>query len=476
MAHYIVSRTGGAPAADTPIDELASSMFFQLWSVKSDPYNVLADGDTLWWADQKSRQVRWQMTVRNLRRHQSASIEAAREYLRRWYGAFPGDLSGYRTDGSFSNGWLLAWENEIVAPTKATLPPAFKLGRNGFKRVTVDELKQFGLTPSRRSPQRPIEPLDDCDLLAPPRERAIPAEIARQVWQRDGRRCAYCQTAEGSFHLDHLYPCSKGGPNTLDNLQVLCAPCNLAKAARVTGTLRPTVPALPTLHGAAEAMEQRVPTTPKELEAFLTRAVAEMREEPLVYLAWDLVLHQDASGQVCAAVRDGIYGHNTRLNVWARLIDAMLRGTPDDDVLRLTADEGDIGAAANAWACVVYDLPRNELVKAAKRAITAPHPYLAACGHMTLGETYKDDTKALEHMLLAFDLGNHALAARAALTLGSWLTDNASAINYLLHATRAKDLDIAVAAAHMLAERFENEPEIADYYESKAAELGALGS
>lgn len=152
MAHYIVSRTGGAPAADTPIDELASSMFFQLWSVKSDPYNVLADGDTLWWADQKSRQVRWQMTVRNLRRHQCASIEAAREYLRRWYGVFPGDLSDYRTDGSFSNGWLLAWENEIVTPTKATLPPAFKLGRNGFKRITVDELKQFGLTPSRRSP------------------------------------------------------------------------------------------------------------------------------------------------------------------------------------------------------------------------------------------------------------------------------------------------------------------------------------
>lgn len=476
MAHYIVSRDGGAPSPDTPIDELTSSVFFHLWSVRVDPYNALADGDTLWWADQRSREVRWQMTVRNLRRRQCTSIESAREYLRRWFGVFPGDLTHYRTDGSFRNGWLLAWENEIVAPTKAVLAPSFRLGRNGFRRITIDELKELGLTPSRREPLRPIEPLDECDLLAPPRERTIPAEIARQVWQRDGRQCAACRTVLGPFHLDHIYPWSKGGPNSLDNLQVLCAPCNLAKAARVTGALRPTVPALPTLRAAAEATEQRVPTTPKELEAFLAGVAADLSEERLVNLALDLVLHHDASGEVCAAVRDGLYGHNTRLNVWVRLLDAMLRGTPDEEVKRLTADVGEIGAAASAWVCLVYDLPRNELVKAAKRAIAATHPYLAACGHMTLGETHKNDRMALRHMLLAFDLGNHALAARAALTLGVWLTDNASAINYLLYATRAKDLDIAEAAARMLAERFKDEPEIAAYFKSKADELGDLTS
>lgn len=31
------------------------------------------------------------------------------------------------------------------------------------------------------------------------------------------------------LHVDHIVPFSKGGPTTLDNLQLLCASCNLAK-------------------------------------------------------------------------------------------------------------------------------------------------------------------------------------------------------------------------------------------------------
>ena len=34
------------------------------------------------------------------------------------------------------------------------------------------------------------------------------------------------------LHLDHIYPVSRGGTDDLDNLQAMCAPCNLHKADR----------------------------------------------------------------------------------------------------------------------------------------------------------------------------------------------------------------------------------------------------
>lgn len=449
-------------------------MFFQLWAVRLDPFNVLENGDTLWWADQRSRQVRWQMTVRNVRRRQCASIESAREYLRRWYGIFPGDLNNYRTDGSFKNGWLLAWENELVASCSVDLPADFKLGRNGFRRVAPAEVKALGLKPSRRRPLRVVQPLEEVDLLAPPRERAIPAAIAREVWRRDGRRCCACATKAGPFHLDHIYPWSKGGPNSLDNLQVLCAPCNLAKAARVSGKIRPDVPSLASLKALAGRVFLPPPTTPSELEAVLRTAAASIPESELVAVAWQVVLHEDASGPVCRAVSDGLYGHTTTLNVWVHLIDAMIRGEEDPKLLALIDATGEIGAGANAYVCMTYNLNDTALVLASRRALKSSHPYLAACGHLMLGSNSTNAAKAREHMRNAFRKGNHAVAAVAARNLGACLSDRSEAIDFLLYAVRANNREIAADAAQLLAARFDDEPDIAAYYLSKAAEARTL--
>lgn len=54
-----------------------------------------------------------------------------------------------------------------------------------------------------------------------------------QVLMRDGNRCRLCgvECNDGihNIHFDHIIPWSKGGETVLENLQVLCSKCNLAK-------------------------------------------------------------------------------------------------------------------------------------------------------------------------------------------------------------------------------------------------------
>lgn len=48
-----------------------------------------------------------------------------------------------------------------------------------------------------------------------------------------GHKCAFCGCGTlKSFHVDHKLPISRGGTNWPDNIQILCAPCNLKKGAK----------------------------------------------------------------------------------------------------------------------------------------------------------------------------------------------------------------------------------------------------
>ncbi|HEY5022727.1 MAG TPA: HNH endonuclease [Gemmatimonadaceae bacterium] len=62
--------------------------------------------------------------------------------------------------------------------------------------------------------------------------RPIPVAVKRNVWLRDGGACVYCGSTT-NLHYDHIIPHSKGGGDTVENVQLLCAPCNLKKAASI---------------------------------------------------------------------------------------------------------------------------------------------------------------------------------------------------------------------------------------------------
>jgi 5-methylcytosine-specific restriction endonuclease McrA len=60
------------------------------------------------------------------------------------------------------------------------------------------------------------------------RRQPIPREVRLAVYERDGGRCVLCE-ATFDLQYDHVLPVARGGASTVENVQLLCAPCNRAK-------------------------------------------------------------------------------------------------------------------------------------------------------------------------------------------------------------------------------------------------------
>lgn len=61
--------------------------------------------------------------------------------------------------------------------------------------------------------------------------RKIPADLRAAIYERDEYACLMCGSTD-DLTLDHIYPWSKGGEDTLENLRTLCRSCNSSKGAR----------------------------------------------------------------------------------------------------------------------------------------------------------------------------------------------------------------------------------------------------
>ncbi|QBD79892.1 HNH endonuclease [Ktedonosporobacter rubrisoli] len=62
---------------------------------------------------------------------------------------------------------------------------------------------------------------------------AVPEHVKAAVFRRDKGRCIQCGYKGPYIEYDHKIPRSKGGPNTVENIQLLCRMCNLQKGDRL---------------------------------------------------------------------------------------------------------------------------------------------------------------------------------------------------------------------------------------------------
>ena len=55
------------------------------------------------------------------------------------------------------------------------------------------------------------------------------SDLRQQVFERDEFACQKCGVTNVPLHVDHVLPVFHGGGTSLENLQTLCAACNMSK-------------------------------------------------------------------------------------------------------------------------------------------------------------------------------------------------------------------------------------------------------
>ena len=107
---------------------------------------------------------------------------------------------------------------------RKSLEAFIKFINSEVDQVTDEDNSNFGEEQFEKS-QKP-------EVVIRHKTKRIPSDRLKvQVLIRDGNKCRLCGiTITGeNIHFDHIYPWSKGGETTLENMQVLCAPHNLSK-------------------------------------------------------------------------------------------------------------------------------------------------------------------------------------------------------------------------------------------------------
>jgi hypothetical protein len=60
----------------------------------------------------------------------------------------------------------------------------------------------------------------------------IPEDVRIFVWRRDEGKCTSCGSRE-DLEYDHIIPVSKGGNNSIRNIELLCSKCNKSKSDKI---------------------------------------------------------------------------------------------------------------------------------------------------------------------------------------------------------------------------------------------------
>ncbi len=102
-------------------------------------------------------------------------------------------------------------------------------------------MSQERLLAANDAPAVPRAPRAPSVVVTPAAPREPDDAIKRAVRARDGQRCLCCSSTR-RLQTDHIIPSYLGGPNTLENLQTLCALCNSNKSVNEFNFRRHTSP------------------------------------------------------------------------------------------------------------------------------------------------------------------------------------------------------------------------------------------
>lgn len=126
------------------------------------------------------------------------------------------------------------------------------LGRQPSRRDLINKVSEFSQSPYNRrfttwtnALQSFVIWANNEEINAPSNTENLVKKISTgrdpslrlrfQVMRRDNFTCQQCGASPAKnpsveLHLDHIFPWSKGGQTTYDNLQTLCSNCNLGKS------------------------------------------------------------------------------------------------------------------------------------------------------------------------------------------------------------------------------------------------------
>ena len=133
--------------------------------------------------------------------------------------------AGARTSFVIGTYWALLdhasqHRNSVASFDPEAMSCFFGIGEDEMRRIIV-ELECAGFIVEGRMPF-----LDKQE-----QRRYIPTAIRRSVFERDGYACVACGATD-RLSLDHIIAYSRGGEDTVENLQTMCISCNSSKGAR----------------------------------------------------------------------------------------------------------------------------------------------------------------------------------------------------------------------------------------------------
>ncbi len=133
-------------------------------------------------------------------------------------------------------------KNEVFAAMRNAQP---RLHPDEAKRrmaASIDKWKQNNRHKTRLASRKFYKNNKDKVKIYHHRRRAIiqgcvghlSSGLRAKLMSLQGNRCAVCKCdiSVTESHMDHIIPLAKGGPNTNDNIQMLCKTCNLRKGAK----------------------------------------------------------------------------------------------------------------------------------------------------------------------------------------------------------------------------------------------------